>query len=406
MNSIISANQKSITETESLKMGSMIPFYSASKALPELGTQYQKVSPYISFGAGVAPQDKSITWKFPPGAGFMYEGSVGLTCVASEIVAGDLAGDISLNMLGQMDWLCNGQPVLTMTGAALRALVKTLPTEQQLFIYRYSKPLNTSTELLATPAAPATFVTYVPLIASWLSETQKCLLLNQIGDLQLRFQFAPLLQFGLTGAATITSVSNSTLYVQTYMPKLSVYNQMVLNDWSKSLVIEAFNTYTEVVPIVSTTTVANYTLTCPFLAYRIHFFVQNIANVVASPMRPIDSISMNIGGVPFIDSYAKSRVMSMKARNGIASLETTNATTISFDNELITTVDFGLESTRNKNTGTAFLQELRGATITVNFPALTAADNVLYIVTEYWQNLEYVPSGSGSNGILRVMNNN
>lgn len=405
MQNIISANQKSVTESEATK-DAMIPFYSASKALPELGIQFQKLTPYINFGNATAPADKTLVWKLPPGSGFLYEGSIGLTCTSTALVSNDLLNDFGLNMVGQIDWMCNGQPVLTMTGAALRALVKTLPIAQQLYIFRYSKPLNPTTEKVAAPA-DTTFLTYIPLIASWLSETQKALLLNQIGDLQLRLTFAPLLQFGITLGSTVSAVTSSELFLQTYMPKLSVYNQMVLNDWSKTLVMECFNTYTEVVPLSSTTTVSNYTITCPFLAYRMHFFVQNVIGTVGSPMTEINDITMNIGGTPFISSFKKSRLQSLKAKSGIASCETTNNTAVSFDNELVTTLDFGVNSTRDKNTGTAFLQELRGATVSVSFPAVgTTADAVLYIVTEYWQNVAFNPGANSSSGSLNIYTNN
>lgn len=399
MQSIISANQKSKTEASATK-DAMIPYYSASKALPELGIQFQKVSPYISFSGPIA--GNSLTFKLPAGSGFLYDSSLGFSCTTAGALNGstDSTAYVGLRMIRQLDWMSNGQPVLTQTGAAIRALVKTLPADQQAYIYRYSLPLVSGSE--AVVGAASAFVTYTPLIASWLTSVEKCLLLSQIGDLQLRVTFETQAITGISQAISLAA-GGATLYCQTYMPKLSVYNQMVLNDWSKTLIMECFNTYTEVVPMTTATTVSNYTITCPFLVYRTHLFVENI--VVTRASFAIESITMNVGGVPLLDAYPRSRTLGLKAKSGLGTVEVTSDTALSFDDKDHLIIDWGVHSTRDKNTGTAFLQELRGAVVSIVCATVTTAANAnLYIIHEYWNEVAYQPAASG-NGILQVYQN-
>lgn len=399
MQNIISANQKSITESESLKLGSNIPFYSASKAIPEIGIQFQKVTPYIAFTGAIA--GNSLTFKFPP-SGFLYDASLEFLCTYT-VATADLPGYVGLNLINQLDWLSNGQPVLTQTGAAIRALIKTLPIAEQTFAYRHSLMLNPTTEALAANA-DASFVTYCPLIASWLSSEEKCLLLSVIGDLQLRVSFNTQVVSGLTNAVTAVS---STLYLQTYMPKLSVYQEMLVSDWSKKLVMECSNTYTEVVPLTSATTLLNYQITCPFLVFRTHMYVQRTSGVNIPPITyDINTVTLSIGGVTFLDSFRKSRLLRMKTRGSLGSVSVSNADAITYDSKEYAVIDWGIMSTRDRNTGTAFFQELRGSVLSLTFDTVTtAAESTVYIVHEYWNNISFNPGNSGS-GLLMVENNN
>ncbi len=402
MQNVISANMRSITETQAT-VDPLIPTYKMSKAMPPLGKQLQSISPYITFSGAAA--GNSMTFKFPPGAGFMYDASLGFTCT-NTVASADLLTRPGFDIINQIDYLCNGQPVLTYTGRALKAICKCLPVAEQIYINKYSYPLKPATELIAANG-DSSFLTYTPLPASFLSTVEKCLLLNVIGDFQLRVSFATQAESGLTNP--ITAVTG-VLYVETYMPKLSVYNQMVLNDWSKTLAMEeTWNTYTEVVPMSSSTGVSNYSITCPFLAFRIHLMVHGVAGVSATfGVVPINSVTLNIAGVPYITALKPSRFMTQKAKNGIASLELSaaNPGIVGYDSEQIATIDFGVESTRSKNTGTAFLQELRGSTLSVTCDSVTANDCRLFVITEYWNTLSYTPGAGGSSGMLSITQNN
>lgn len=398
MQNIISANVKSKTEAEAEK-DAMIPYYSASKALPALGIQFQKVNPYITFSGAIA--GNSLTFKLPAGSGFLYESSLAFSCTSAALIAADVANHVGIQMIRQIDWMSNGQPVLTQTGAAIRALVKTLPIEQQAFIYRYALPLNPTTEDLASVGDTA-FLTYTPLIASWLTSVEKDLLLSVIGDLQLRVTFETQAITGFSVAISLAS-NGATLYCQTYMPKLSVYNQILVNDWSKTLVMECFNTYTEVVPMSTATTVSNYTITCPFLVFRTHVMVENI--VAPATTFRINNITLNVGGVTFLDTYPRSRTLSLKARSGLGSCEVTNNTALVYDNKDHLIIDWGVHSTRDRNTGTAFMQELRGMVLSITCETVTTAGNAnMYLIHEYFQDVAFQPGASGS-GRIEVYQN-
>lgn len=416
MQNIISANQKSVTESEATK-DSIIPFYSASKAMPELGVQFQKVTPYISFSGPIASQQ--LTFKIPPGSGFMTQASLGFNLTsAANLVAADILNDIGLNMIGQIDWMSNGQPILTQTRASLNALVRNLPIAEQSFIFRYSKPLVVGTECIPATSAVSSFTTYTPLLASFLTTPEKCLLLNQIGDLQLRVTFATALQISNTAVVSLAAAEGAYLYIQTYSPKLSVLNEQIVRDWSRVLIMEMWNSYTETVPLTTTTSTPNYTLTCPFLVFRSHFFIQYSGSDVASNKNfvEIDSITLNVGGVPLVDRFPKSRMLVQKSKSGITSIYNTGnivgatfaqSSPLVYEPRQVLTVDWtAVESTRSKNMGTIFLQELRGTTISVNYQTSVIADHTLFIVHEYWQNVSFMPGGSGSNGFLSVYSNN
>lgn len=407
MQTIISGNTKSRTEQIMVSSGEVIPFYSAPKSMPELGIQFQKISPYITFNGTAA--NNSMTWKLPPGSGFLYEGSIGITATCT-VVTADLATPFGLNCVRLLEWIANGQPIVSMTGYALKAIVKTLPIPEQEFIYRYAMPLDPGGVGAENIAAngDTTILFYIPLITTFLSETQKCLLLNATGDLQLRLTFATQAEAGLTNP--IDSVSSSELFLQTYMPKLSVYNEMVQNDWSKQLVMEMFNTYTEVGTLKDFTT-ASYTITCPYLVYRTHLFVQNISGIVGSPFYNITNLSMNLGGIQFIDNYKKSRLLSRKSRSGVGSRIVTDGTNVLQDNKSIVTIDWGVESTRHKNTGTVFFQELRGTNVSVTFdPVGTITADLskaqLFVVHEYFQAVSFTPGSGGGSGSLQIFSNN
>ena len=405
MQSIISANVKSKTEAEAEK-DAMIPYYSASKALPALGIQPQKVYPYITFTGPIA--GNSLTWKLPPGAGFLYDCSLGFSCTSAALIPADINNHVGQRFIRQLDWMSNGQPVLTQTGAAIRALAKTVSADEQAFINRYSLPLVVGTEELAEVGATA-FITYTPLIASWLTSVEKDLLLNVIGDLQLRITFETQAITGFSVAISLASSNGAILYCNTYMPKLSVYQQQLINDWSKTLVMECFNTYTETVPMSTVTTVSNYTITCPFLVFRTHVFVENI--IAPAKTFPVHTISLNVGGVPLFDNFPRSRTLTLKSKSmlGSAGIDNNGASpavpSLVYDNKDHLIIDWGVHSTRDRNVGTAFMQELRGMVLSITCETVAVAQNAnMYLVHEYWQDVAFQPGASGA-GRLEVYQN-
>jgi hypothetical protein len=275
------------------------------------------------------------------------------------------------------------------------AAVKTWKDPQfQSFALKYAAILDPTTEGAAGNVA--SFTTYLPLLESFLTMPEKAILLNVVTDLQLRVTFNTQIEAGLSQPLTAVT---STLYCQTYSPKLSVLQEVIVNDWTRKLVMEWSNTYTEVAPL-TTTTSTNYTLTVPFLVYKTHFIVKNTAGAAGAPMVKVNNISMILNGVPYITALKKSRLVSNAAKYGTSSL-----TMASAQDDEICTIDWGVLTGRNQNSGTAFMQELVGTSVTLTHATAATADHKLFVVHEFFNTVAFVP-GNGSLGHLMVDANN
>jgi hypothetical protein len=198
------------------------------------------------------------------------------------------------------------------------------------------------------------------------------------------------------------------------MPKLSVYQEMVQNDWSKRMVMESINTYTEVATLATATT-ATYVLTTPFLAFKSHFAVRNVVHVAGKGINNFDinSFTMNLNGVRFCDNMPKSRMNSCAAKYGTSFtypgvIEENGGDFIDdvliFKNGILT-IDWGVLCGRGQNSGTSFFQELQGTNISITFNTVTTAgDARLFVVHEVFNTLAYEPSAAG--GMLTTDSNN
>lgn len=413
MQSLISANQKSITETKMVESSNgYVPFYANEPSFPELGIQFQKISPYIT---ATVPHNNSITFKLPAGAGFLYDASMGFQCTYTIAADDAVNAPIGINMIRSIEWLSNGQPIVYKTGSAIWAqTVKWTDIPYQQHVLRYAKMLVPATEAVAA-ATNTSFLTYCPLSESFLTQVEKSLLLSKIADLQLRVTFNSIAECGLRTGGGITAIT-PTLYVQTYQPKLSVMQEMLTNDWSKRLVMQSVNTYTEVSPLVTgtaaTVTSTRYTLTVPFLVFKSHFFIRGITAVadVGLAHVKLNNISMNLNGTTFLDAMPLSRMNTCAAKNSTCVVNVgtpATAAQLQYGDEILT-IDWGVLCGRGQNSGTAFFQELQGTNVTVTYPdvgdQVAAANYRLYVVHETYQTLAYEPSSGG--GVLSIDSNN
>jgi hypothetical protein len=401
MQNIISSNMKSITNSKFQELGKITPFAANEQSFPDLGIQYHKVSPYINILGNV--HNNSITFKLPAGAGFLYEASIGFLCTYVIDADDNVHAPIAMNMVRSIEWLSNGVPIVYKTGHAIYAQIKSWkePTFQK-FALRYAKMLVNNTEDVAA-AGPGPFLTYLPLVESFLTHIEKSLLLNKIADLQLRVTFTSADESGLKTANGVTALT-ATLYCQTYMPKLSTYQEMVTADWSKTLPMEGINTYTEVAALVDATN-AKYTLTVPFLVFKSHFMVRGIVPVNGFGIRNfrIKSFTFNLGGQVFTDKLLTSRLNSCAAKYGTGNTNVGANDALTFDNDVLT-VDWGILCGRGANTGTAFFQELQGSNVEIEFDTVTTAANArLFVVHETYNVINYEPSSGG--GILSISSN-
>ena len=397
MQNLISASKKSKTVDTMIAQSSYVPYQAVEPAYHALGSQYQKLSPYIT---ATVPHNNSITFKLPPGSGFLHDASLAFLCTYTIDATDNVNAPIGVNMIRSIEWLSNGNPVVYKTGNALWAQLKTWNVSSfQKQSFKYAQMLVPATEVPAG-AGDTSFLTYCPLPESFLTAVERELLLNKINDLQLRITFNTVAECGLRTGAGITAFT-PTLYAQTWSPELAILDKMVTADWSKTLTMPWVNTYTEVGTLASTTT-ANFTLQVPYPVFKTHIFVRSVVAVSGSGLNQVDisSITMNLAGVTFLSSYPTSRMICSAAKHGICS-DTVDTTDYEKYGNDILSIDWGLHASRSQESGVYFGQELKSTNISVTFPAVgSATDYRLFIVHEYFNTVAF------DNGILMVQSDN
>lgn len=418
---LISASEKSVTLSKMVSMNKYVPFYQPSPAMDAGGILPTQVSPSIGIANGTAIADQTVTWTLPS-AGLLVDASIGFICRVADVTGLAVTQPIAFNMVRQFQVISNGVPIINKTGVAIKAQAFTLrDAGYQTYLMRNATFLGDVNETPAVPADNATdWRTYLPCIETFLSAPEKALLLNKT-KLEIAVTFNSNALSGVAGNITFTK--SPVLYLYTHMPKLSVYNEIVTQDWSKQFTMDMINCYVEPVQLTSATRVTGYQITCPYPAIKTHFVVQRITPVADSAAGTgygaatlkINTISLNIGGVKFFDEMKASRVMSNSAKYGTTRFTLADAPgAVDYDDSILT-VDWGLTGSRAGSHGINFWAENQGSTVDLVFAKATSgagaavdADRLLYnlyIVHEYIQLVDWVP-GSGGRGFLQVSSNN
>lgn len=427
---LISASEKSVTLSKMVSMNKTVPFYQPTPAMDAGGILFTKVTPSIGINNGNPIADQTITWTLPS-AGFMIDASFGFKCRLATV--GDAATThlIGFNMIRQFQVISNGVPVITKTGVGLKMMTSTLrDAGAQTFIRRHATFLNAVNEIPQVPADGTTdWLTYLPCIETFLTETEKVHLLNK-EKLEFAVTFSSNAAAGVLGNITFSAAP--ILYLKTFMPKLSLYNEMVTQDWSKQFTMNMINNYVEPVPLTTNTTVTGYQITCPYPATKTHFVVQRVvttglsndatpvevgAAVGGAPTLKINQITMNIGGLKFLDEYKTSRVISNECKHGmskfgLAAVGTGGVQAVQYSDDILT-IDWGLTGSRSSVSGINFWAENQGSTVDLVFESAggafanqaNKAHYQLFIVHEFIQLVDWVP-GSGGRGFLQVTSNN
>jgi hypothetical protein len=400
MQNLINANQKSTTETLMNDIGQVVPFYKENPSFPPLGTQFHNQAPTIDITGAIA--NKSVLIDLPSGGGFLYNMSVSLLCTGA-VATADLDSYPGLSCWRYLQFESGGKILVYKTKNSLYAQLRKMQAgDFKNFCFRYAQFLNPNTELLAADGNTS-FLTYIPFIDSFLSGPEKLLLLDNFKDLKLRIMFDTPEAAGLT--APITALT-CRLVGQTYMPKLTIFSEMKLKNWSKPFVMEMINCDEENTPLTSTTS-TRIPVNSSFLAFKTHIFIRqnNNTSTVGLPTVAIQTITLNLNGTVFLDGTIKpSRINECAARYGNSTLAPNSSSDIVYDQkgDDIITIDWGVLCSRKNNSGTAFWSELRGTNITVTYATLPAFANYsLYMVHEYYQGAEFTP-GTGGGGYLTV----
>jgi len=419
MQNLINANQKSTTEQLMNDVGTVVPFYKESPSMPPLGIMFHNQTPTIDVSGAI--DSKSCLIDFPGGGGFMFDCSVSIRCV-SAVTADDVAvkNYPGINMVRYIQFESGGQILIYKTKNSIYTSIMDNKNETlKLFSLRHASILDPVTEEVLTGARSAGsasnqgFLTYLPMMESFLTKPEKALLLDNLKDLKLRIMFDNAALSGMTNAISIGD-SGIKLVVQTYMPKLSVFNEMKVNDWSKSFLMEMINMDEEVQPLTSTTS-TKIVVNTSFLVAKTHISIRAINSTpgLGLPFKKITGISFNLNGTPLLDGTIKpSRILSAAARYGASHINMTGQTVVAaagppivtgvvpsqavYEPTEVYTLDWGILAGRDMNSGTAFFQELRGSSITVTYDTDAGyGDYILYLNHEYWQGASYNPGNGG-----------
>lgn len=395
----LNSNSASLVQNTLTKNGSNVQSlaYSTNTSFPNVSKKCSVVSPYISFTG--APDNNSDTFNVPR-SNMWYLGRLQFKAT-NTLATGDQTAYVGLNIIRSIDLVCNGQPVMTMSGEALKAIVMNSSGEFQDFTYRYALPLVQATEVPAA-IADTTWTSYVPLFGSWFTAPEKALDCSKLEQLQLVVTYKTRAESGLTNGITALSAK---LHTYKYLPDSETYNKMVVQNMQNPL-LECFNTITErqqMITSISTTQVFTSNIFYP--VYKTHVFIakQGTAGTapaaIGCPYVNIESLSLDIGGENYYTDFTKSMINYEQAIFGFGNRLTTSATAISRNASQIITIDWSLLGDRKSNSGLASMANLNRPQYTIKTPNATligggdaVGDYWLYVVHEYWNILEIDPA--------------
>lgn len=369
MNIILNSNKTSLVQNTLTKESSQSLSYATEDSFPNVSKKISAVNPYITFSSGTIPDNNQITFNIPRNQ-IWYNGRLKFTYTYNLSTA-EISNPIALNIIRQVDFLCNGQPFASYTGEAYKAIVMNSPPMFQEYTYRYAVPLQPGNEMTAQAGANQSWVSYLPLFGSWFSSIEKALNTSEIEQIQVVVTFKDYASSGLS--ASITSLS-AILYTWKYMPAPEVYSKMVVKDFSSDLLMECTNTFTERFPITGAGTAAlapyQVTSTVFYPVFKTHVFIAKTDNLngnLGCPIANIDSLSIDVGGENVFSSLSKSTIDYEQALHGMANTNlvyptaatgagSTNAIVI--NNTQIITIDWSLLCGRNFNSGLASMANL------------------------------------------------
>lgn len=391
------------------KQGTYVPYYKDPPSYAPVGIQYQVVDPSIAITG--APANKSVLLQVPPGSGFWIDSRLKFTYGTGAIVAAEINALASVHNIRDFSIEVSGQPIVYKTKRDILQNISDLEDEGlKSHIYRYAQMLDPTTEKVATAGGAQTVVSYLPMLESFFTKPERQLLLNAVNDVYIRINFDSTEASGLANALTSMEVRMETW---TYMPQLSTFNEIVEKNWSQKFMFQMSNCHSEQFPLTSTElTTKTFTLGCPFYVNKMYIDLQQNNNDVVNgslglPYHDIQSITVNIGGLPFFSSVKPSALQYYAAKAGKSSVKVVSNTSISYSDTGRIIINWDVLRKRYMDTGGVFLQSLKGTTVTITYGALTAAQAVLhtaYVGYNYFQGVEYEPSLGGGN--LKVMTNN
>lgn len=398
MQTILNSNKTSLVNSFLTSNGEKTQSlaYSTDESFPNLSDRMTVVSPYISFSG--APDNASDTFNIPR-SNLWYGARLQFKAV-NTLATGDQTAYVGLNIIKQIEFICNGSPFFTASGEALKALIMNSKPQFQEFAYRYALPCNQVTEDPSS-IADTTWVSYVPILASWFGKfPEKALDCSMLEQIQVVVTYKSRSESGLTNG--ITSLVTK-LHTYKYLPDSETYNKMLVANMKSGLLQECFNTSTERQQIGTSLATPQVFISNVFYpVYKTHIFIAKSGTSGTAPASigcryvNIDSISVDIGGESYMSNFSKSMINYKQAiaENG-NSLVTTNTALTRNPNQIVT-IDWSLLCGRDSNSGLASFANLNRPTFTVTSSGALVGDAFtdywLYVVHEYWNILEIDPA--------------
>ncbi len=395
---VLNSNANSVVERTLLAGGVKSLAYVTDESYPNISKTDTLVTPYLSFTG--SPAGQSHTFNIPR-SGFNYGGMLRFRSVwDADLPSPDnLSFDIT-NLILNVQFVSAGQPVLTITGEAYRAMLRNLDNAPlQEFAKKYGKLINPTfnePRAAGVVAAAAPNYSYLPILASWYSSVEKSLNVGELTQIQLVVTYkGGAAQMGLSAAPNTLECSFQCLR---YMPDADTYKKMLQKDFSSPLIMESFNTITERLPLLAgNVNGVDFKSSANQPIYKTHVFVQS-TNQVGLPYHPIKDITVSMGGQPYLNAYTPQMVNFNQALKGMFSNGITATSVLDVPNDVfrardhVLTIDWSLECHRDSNTGLASFVGLNRPDFTVTWGTVVGPDVItnysLFLVHEYWNVLE------------------
>ncbi|KAH9259643.1 hypothetical protein BASA81_002065 [Batrachochytrium salamandrivorans] len=412
MQVVLNANKASLVQNTLIKDGVQDLSYSTGTSFPIVSKSNSAVPPTTSFTG--APDNNSHSFNIPK-SNFNYLGRLKFSADAT-FIEDESYTFSALNLIRNVQFKSNGQPILSMDGEAFKALIMNSPAPFQINAFRYAQALEpTDEEPIPGDAGTHKIVTYVPLLASWYQSIEKALNTSKLGQIDIQVTYKTYSESGLT-APLANFIAKFECYK--YAPDPETYNKMVLKDFSKPIIMECFNTHTERFQVTLSATQATefqFASGVLYNVYKSHLFVAKVGtnggtdggDPVVSPGCPqlqINSISLEVGGDTYLNNYTRSMVNYEQAVRGFSSLViepsideaggddgNVRGSKVSFNENQAYVVEWSLGCHRDYNTGLASMANLNKPAYTIKLPKVNAGEENtywVYLVHEYWNILE------------------
>lgn len=419
MDSVILANQQSEVEKMELKNGSKDLQYATATPYPILGKSYKNYKPRIPFSG--TPDSKSVTFDVIPGyfnhlSRFRFDYDLAVPAGAN-FATGIGRLPIGFLIIDYIRISDNGVQLQEISGAAYRALVHNLPAHKRDYIMRYARPLKEGdvAGALVDDNPNEGVYSFAQLLTSWYTgSAEKSINTSVVQTLQIEIRFKSMAQVGLPANA-ITNFKCS-LDMRYWKPEDKIYRELLDKNYTNPLSMECFDTYTEVVQLDKDLATdaeephkVDLSSKCPYFCFKsIAFIAKNTmttASVMGCPFLKISSLSMDVGGSPYILDYTRSQMELEGVMNGmrdcgiVRSLPAAVAATGIYTGPLVVCdsapeiypIDWSMIGSENSNTGGAFFSKLNNPKFSFKFrytplDGENSGEYALYVVHFYWRN--------------------